>query len=381
MARILIVGPAHPLRGGIAALNERLAQAFQEENHEVEILSFQLQYPEFLFPGTSQFTDDPAPQDLKITTKLNSINPINWILTGLKYQKKKYDIVLFRYWLPFMSPCLGTVARLIARNKHSKIIAITDNVIPHEKRIGDAMFTTYFLSVCQGIIAMSKSVLDDFKRFESNKPNLYCPHPLYDSYGKMISKSEARKYLGLKPDGKYILFFGFIRAYKGLDILLEALADERLKAQNTQLIIAGEYYENQEKYEEIITKYNLENWIIRRMQFVSTDEVKYYFCASDLITQPYKTATQSGVSQIAYHFNKPMLVTDVGGLAELIPHQKVGYVVPSENPQAISDAIHDFYQNEREAEFTENTRLEKQKYGWDSMTRIVFDLIQKIDNQ
>ncbi len=381
MAKILIVGPAHPLRGGISALNERLAQAFLTENHEVEILSFRLQYPEILFPGTSQYTDDAAPESLKITTKLNSVNPINWILVGLEYQKQNFDIVLFRYWLPFMSPCLGTVARLIARNKRSKIIAIADNIIPHEKRLGDTIFTKYFLSVCQGIIAMSKSVLDDFKKFEPHKPNLYCPHPLYDTYGKMISKLEARKHLRLNPVGKYILFFGFIRTYKGLDILLEALADERLKHQNIHLIIAGEYYENHEKYETIIKKYQLENRIIRRMQFISAEEVKYYFGASDLITQPYKTATQSGVSQIAYHFEKPMLVTDVGGLAELIPHQKVGYVVPPENPKVIADAIADFYENERETEFVRNTSLEKQKYGWNNMTQTVFELIKKIDNQ
>jgi len=376
--RILIVGPAHPLRGGIAALNERLAYALLAEDHEVEILSFHLQYPSILFPGTSQFTDDPIPNKLRITPKLNSVNPINWFSVGLEYQKKNYDMVIFRYWLPFMGPCLGTIAHLLVQNKKTKVLAITDNIIPHEKRIGDTIFTKYFLSACQGIVAMSKSVLEDFKQFEPTKPNLYCPHPLYDTYGKVIPKNEARKFLNLEENVKYILFFGFIRAYKGLDILLEALADERLKAQNVQLIIAGEYYEDPEKYEQIIQNYDLENSIIRRMQFIPEAEVKYYFCATDLITQPYKTATQSGVSQIAYHFNKPMLVTDVGGLAELIPHRKVGYVVPPKNAQEISEAIFDFYAHERENEFIENVKLEKQNYSWERMTKTLFELAEQV---
>ncbi|TAE00813.1 MAG: glycosyltransferase [Bacteroidetes bacterium] len=371
MAKILLVGSAHPLRGGIASLNERLALAFQQQGHEVEILSFSLQYPSFLFPGSSQFTNDPAPKNLKISSLLNSINPLNWLWIGQKYRQKNFDLVIFRFWLPFMSPCLGTIARIL-KKKHTKVIAITDNVIPHEKRFGDKVFTKYFLSACEGFLAMSKSVLTDLRQFEPKKPQAYCPHPIYDNYGEKMDKTEARKKLKLDENGKYVLFFGFIRAYKGLDLLLEAFGNAIIDPE-VKLIIAGEYYENPEKYEALISKYQLENRIVRAMNFIANEDVSAYFCAADLIAQPYKTATQSGVSQIAYHFDKAMLVTDVGGLAELIPDQIVGYVVKPDS-QAIAKAIADFYEQKKEVFFVENVKIEKQKFAWERMTESLLGL-------
>lgn len=362
---ILIVGPAHPLRGGIATFNEQLARSFQAQGHEVELLSFSLQYPAFIFPGTSQFTNEPAPKDLKISTKLNSINPFNWLWVGNEYRQKKFDLIVFRFWLPLMSPCLGTVARLIrmGQPKSTKILAITDNVIPHEKRAGDKVFTQYFLSACDGFVAMAKALLDDLNLFEPKKPKIYTPHPIYDNYGVAVSKAQALQNLNLNPDFQYILFFGLIRAYKGLDLILEAFGDKRLTDKKIKLIIAGEPYESMEKYEAIIGKYQLQDKVILHIYFIDNKDVASYFCAADLIAQPYRTATQSGVSQIAYHFEKPMLVTDVGGLAETIPHQKVGYVV-NPNPEEITDALVDFFENRRASEFVENIKIEKKKFEW-----------------
>lgn len=366
---ILIVGPAHPLRGGIATFNEQLAHSFQAQGHHVELLSFSLQYPSFIFPGTSQFTDEPAPKNLQISTKLNAINPLNWLMVGNEYRQKKFDLIVFRFWLPLMSPCLGTVARIIrlGQAKSTKILAITDNVIPHEKRIGDKIFTKYFLSACDGFVVMAKALLNDLHLFEPTKPKIYTPHPIYDNYGASIEKSQALQNLALDADFHYVLFFGLIRAYKGLDLLLEAFGDKRLFDKKIKLIIAGEPYEAMEKYEAIIQKYHLQEKVILHTHFIHSKEVANYFCAADLIAQPYKTATQSGVSQIAYHFEKPMLVTDVGGLAETIPHQKVGYVVQPQ-PSPIADALIDFFENEKEKFFTENIKAERKKFEWKVLT-------------
>jgi D-inositol-3-phosphate glycosyltransferase len=372
---ILIVGPAHPLRGGIATFNEQLARSFQAQGHQVELLSFSLQYPSFIFPGTSQFTSEPAPENLNISTKLNAINPFNWLWVGNKYRQKKYDLIIFRFWLPLMAPCLGTVARLVrlGQPKTTKILAITDNVIPHEKRFGDKIFTQYFFSACDGFVAMAKALLADIELFEPRKPKLYTPHPIYDNYGKAISKAEAIQNLGLDPHFNYVLFFGLIRAYKGLDLLLEAFGNEYFTDKRVKLIVAGEPYESMEKYEAIIQKYQLKEKVILHTHFIDSKDVANYFCAADLIAQPYKTATQSGVSQIAYHFEKPMLVTDVGGLAETIPHQKVGYVV-APNPTEIANSLMDFFENQREKEFTENVKLEKKKFEWQVLTDKLFQL-------
>ena len=365
--RVVIIGPAYPLRGGLATYNERLARAFQEAGDEVRIVTFSLQYPDFLFPGQTQLSTEAGPTDLAIEVSLNSVNPLSWLAVGRKLRRERPDLVVFRFWLPFMGPALGTVARLVRANGHTRVVAITDNVIPHEKRPGDGPLTRYFLSACDGFVTMSRSVLSDLQQLGfGHRPALYRPHPLYDNFGPIKPKAEALTALGLPDTINYLLFFGFIRAYKGLDILLEAFADKRLTKLPIKLIIAGEYYENAAPYEELIKRHHLENRIVRAMDFIPNDAVVNYFCAADLIMQPYKNATQSGVSQIAYHFERPMLVTDVGGLAELIPAGLVGYVVPS-TPQAIADAVVDFYANQREETFAAGVREQKKQFSWPLM--------------
>jgi len=377
MAHIIIIGPAYPLRGGLATYNERLALAFQEQGDKVEIITFSLQYPGFLFPGQTQYSTDPPPDYLNIKVLINSVNPVSWLKTGFYLKNNKPDLIIFRFWLPFMGPALGTIARLARRNKHTKVIAITDNVIPHESRIGDLPLTKYFLSACQGFITMSHSVLQDLDKLVPTKPKVYHPHPLYDNFGAPEPKEVALQALGLPDTAHYILFFGFIRAYKGLDILLQAFADSRLKAFPLKLIIAGEFYEDTQPYETLIRECDLENRIIRATEFIPNSQVVHYFCAADLVVQPYKHATQSGVSQIAYHFNKPMLVTDVGGLAELIPDGKVGYVTAPE-PKAIATAIADFYTNKREREFLVHIPEIKKQFSWESMTATIRQLVREL---
>lgn len=364
--KVVILGTAHPLRGGLAAYNERLAREYIRQGHSVVIYTFSLQYPNFLFPGTTQYSDQPAPDDLYIHVKVNSVNPLNWRKVGKEIAALNADLMIVKFWLPFMAPCLGTISRIVRKNKKTKVVSIIDNIIPHEKRIGDFALAKYFVNSVDGFIAMSDSVLDDLKKFDTVKPKIFSPHPLYDNFGPAVNKMEAYEHLGLEVSTEYILFFGFIRDYKGLDWLLQAMADPRVKELNMRLIVAGEFYNNAQQYLTLITELGVADKIILKTNFIPDNEVRYYFCAADMVVQPYKHATQSGVTQICYHFDRPMLVTNVGGLPEIVPDGKVGYVVQP-NPTAIADALVDFYQNHREFVFRDNIKVEKKKYGWDMM--------------
>jgi D-inositol-3-phosphate glycosyltransferase len=374
--KIISLGPAYPYRGGPATFNDRLAQQFSAEGHTNEIVTFRLQYPRLLFPGKTQYTDGPAPEGVKITRRLNSVNPLNWILTGMRIKREKPDILLIRFWLPFLGPSLGTVARVVKSNNHTKVICIFDNVVPHEKRAGDKMLTKYFTGSIDGAIVMSQSVFDDLKKFRSDIPVKLSPHPLFDNYGIKINRVDALKSLDLDPENSYLLFFGFIRAYKGLDLLIEAFADKRLRNRKLKLLIAGEFYEDDSPYRELIKKFNLENDIIFHDHFIRDSDVALYFSVADLVVQPYRSATQSGVTQIAFHFEKPMLVTDVGGLREIVPHGKCGYVVKPE-PQFIAESVIDFFDNNRQAQFTEGVKQEKEKFSWDKMTAAIMEVCKK----
>lgn len=373
---IIIIGTAHPYRGGLASYNERLAQQFLMEGHATEIFTFTLQYPGFLFPGKTQFTSCNPPKDIKITRLLNSVNPFNWIRTGYGIRKEKPDILLVKYWHPFMSPCFGTIARIAKGNNLTRVICIFDNVIPHEKSFIDRFLTNYFTRSIDGAIVMSRSVGEDLKSFRVNIPVEFNPHPLYDNYGSKMPREKALQELNLSPEFSYLLFFGFIRGYKGLDLLLEAFADKRLRNRRLKLIIAGEFYESDTIYKEIIQKHEIGNDVILYDRFIKEDEVAAFFCAADFVVQPYRSATQSGVTQIAYHFEKPMLVTDVGGLSEIVPDGKCGYVVNPE-PGAIADAINDFFTNDRSEHFTNGVREIKVKFTWDKLTNSIIEIYNK----
>lgn len=372
--KIAIIGSAHPLRGGLATFNERLATELQEEGHEVIMYSFSLQYPNFLFPGKTQFTDEPAPGHLHIRTIINSINPFSWLSAGREIRRFAPDLILIKYWLPFMGPAFGTVLRIAKKQQHTRVVCIVDNIIPHEKRPGDKQFTAYFIKPVDGFVTMSREVLKDTQSL-TKKPAIFQPHPLYDNFGPALSKEAARRKLNLPP-GKYLLFFGFIRKYKGLDILLEAMADERLKQQDIRLIIAGEYYEGKEACEAIIAQQNLADRVFAFTDFIPNEAVRDYFSAADLVVQPYRSATQSGITQIAYHFEKPMVVTNVGGLPEVVPDGKTGFVTGPE-PRAIADAIIRFYE-EGIPDLEMHLKEEKKKYSWAEFVRGIFELYHRI---
>ena len=370
--RIVILGTAYPYRGGLAAFNERLAHEALAAGDQVEVLTFTMQYPDFLFPGKTQYSDDPAPKDLSIRRVMNSINPLSWIRTGQMIRRMKPDLLIIKFWIPLMAPCLGTIAK-IAKRGGVRVVSVLDNVIPHEPKPWDGVLIRYFIRSVDGFVAMSESVRQDCLRFISKKhPKRVelCPHPLYDNFGEIVDKTEARKQLGLPETGKILLFFGFIRDYKGLDLLLRAYADARLQNEQVHLVVAGEFYNNSEKYYALEKELGLKQPVIWRTEFIPDEQVRVYFSAADLIVQPYKTATQSGVTQIAYHFRKPMLVTNVGGLAEIVPNGEVGYVT-AVDPQAIADALADFCAREDSECFRMGIEEERQKYSWSRMLQTI----------
>lgn len=369
--KVIILGPAWPYRGGIAAFNERLARQYQAEGHEVELVTFTLQYPSFLFPGTTQYSTDPAPEGLKITRKLNSINPFSWLSTGRYIRRQRPDLVISAFWLPFMAPAMGTALRR-AKRKGTRRVSILHNLIPHEHRPGDKLFSKYFVGSNDAFVTLSRSVLDDLNVFDPKglKPRAFSPHPLYDHYGATLTRKEALDLIGLRENQRYVLFFGFIREYKGLDLLLDAMADERMERLGVKLIVAGEFYGDPKPYRELISRHDIGDRVVMHTEFIPDHEVNRYFCAADLVVQPYKNATQSGVSQIAYHFEKPMVVTNVGGLPEIVPNEKAGFVVKPDS-QEIADAIVRYFEEDWQQRLTEGVREEKKKYAWDKMTAAI----------
>jgi glycosyltransferase involved in cell wall biosynthesis len=374
LKKIIIIGPAHPLRGGLASYDERLAKEFTSHGFDTTIYTFSYQYPSFLFPGTTQYSTEPAPGNISIKVKINSVNPINWVIVGREIKKLNADIIVVRYWLPFMGPCLGTILRIAKKNHHTKVVCIADNIFPHEKRPGDKAFTKYFLKPIDAFITMSQKVLADLDQFAKGKPAQFVPHPLYDNFGEKISKEEARRKLNINPDYKVLLFFGFIRKYKGLDILLESMTilKKNPSTRDIKLLIAGEFYEDKKNYLELLSDPDIQDNLIIHTEFITDSMVKYYLCAADCVVQPYRKATQSGVTPLAYHFEKPMIVTNVGGLPSLVPDKKVG-LVAEPNPNDIAEKIVEYFQL-GENYFLHHLRDEKKKYSWSNMVQAILKL-------
>jgi glycosyltransferase involved in cell wall biosynthesis len=375
---VVIIGPAYPLRGGLASYDERLAKEFISQGFNTNIYTFSYQYPSFLFPGTTQYSSEPAP-DIPIKVTINSINPFNWVSVGNELKKLKPGIIVVRYWLPFMGPCLGTILRRVRKNNYTKIICIADNIFPHEKRPLDKVFTKYFLRPVHAFITMSQKVLGDLNQFAKGKPTQFVPHPLYDNFGEKISKEEARKKLSINVNDKVLLFFGFIRKYKGLDTLLESMKilKKNPLSQNIKLLIAGEFYEDEKNYKQLLTDPGIKDNLIIHTEFISDSMVKYYLCSADCVIQPYKNATQSGVTPLAYHFEIPMIVTNVGGLPSLVPDGKVG-LVAEPDAESIAQKIIQYF-DLGEGSFLPHLREEKKKYSWANLVQAILNLAKVKD--
>lgn len=376
--QVVILGTAWPYRGGLAAFNERLAKQFVQEGHEVKVITFTLQYPSFLFPGKTQYSQESAPEGIHIVREVNSCNPLNWIKVGKRLKQQAPDLLISCYWMAFFAPCYGIIQKIVRRNGKTKCMALVHNMIPHEPSVLDKCLAPFYVQQTDGFVALSESVVQDIASLDKhNKPKAYSPHPVYDHYGDKMDRQEACVALGLEADKRYMLFFGLVRAYKGLDLLLDAFGKVKDELPNLHLIIAGEFYEDEDKYRKQIADNGLIDRVKVKNEFIADADLRKYFGAADLIVQPYKSATQSGVTQVAFHFEKPALVTNVGGLGEIIHDGKMGYAV---EPQvdAIADSLRDYYQNDRQDVFTEYLIEEKKKYEWDRMTDTYYTIYKQI---
>ena len=372
--KITILGPAHPYRGGLASIMEIMARTFQRRGDEVDIKTFTLQYPSLLFPGESQTVATPPPADLRICRCVNTMNPLNWVRVGRRIRRERPDFVLMKYWTPFMAPCFGTIARIARGNGHTKGLCQIDNVEPHERHLTDKPFNRYYLHSVDGFVYMSEQVHSELRAY-SDAPALFSPHPLFENFGERVERSEACVRLGLDPANRYVLFFGLIRDYKGLDLLLDAWAQLRRagRTEGRRLIVAGEFYTAREPYLNRIADNGLQDEVLLHDRFIPDDDVKYYFSAADFVVQPYKTATQSGVTQIAYQFCVPMVVTAVGGLPEIVPDGRVGYVCPP-TAEGVAAAMDRMYEGDALKRFRENCVEERRRFSWEEMCSRVTEL-------
>lgn len=372
--KITILGPAHPYRGGLASIMEIMARTFQRRGDEGDIKTFTLQYPSLLFPGESQTVATPPPADLRICRCVNTMNPLNWVRVGRRIRRERPDFVLMKYWTPFMAPCFGTIARIARGNGHTKVLCQIDNVEPHERHLTDKPFNRYYLHSVDGFVYMSEQVHSELRAY-SDAPALFSPHPLFENFGERVERSEACVRLGLDPANRYVLFFGLIRDYKGLDLLLDAWAQLRRagRTEGRRLIVAGEFYTAREPYLNRIADNGLQDEVLLHDRFIPDDDVKYYFSAADFVVQPYKTATQSGVTQIAYQFCVPMVVTKVGGLAEIVPDGRVGYVCEP-TPEGVAGAIERMYEGDTLQRFRENCVEERRRFSWEEMCSRITEL-------
>ncbi|MEN8193014.1 MAG: glycosyltransferase [Bacteroidota bacterium] len=372
--KITILSTAYPLRGGIAHFSGLLYKELDKE-HDVNVVTFSRQYPSILFPGKTQLESGDSVEEIPSTVEVDSINPFNWVKIGKKIKKDAPDLLIFKYWMPFFGPSFGTIIKIAKRNKKTKVLVICDNVIPHEKKPGDKLFTKYFFNSVDYFITMSKSVQEDlFSLYPEAKEKLLF-HPVYSNFGEPIEKSIAKEKLKITAKN-VLLFFGFIREYKGLDTLLEAVNLLKEKIDFT-LVVAGEFYSNEEKYRQLTKKLNIENEVKFFSDFIPTNEVKNYFSACDVVVLPYKSATQSGIVQIANNFDKPMISTNVGGLPEVIEDGKTGYLVEKENPQKLAEAILTYFDENKEEEFVQNIKNEAAKYSWNEFVKGMMELVKE----
>ncbi len=375
---ILFLGPAYPYRGGIASFTDRLSVEFEKQGHHVELYTFTIQYPSLLFPGKTQLSKEAPPSHLKAKRVINSINPFNWINVGIQIQKSKPDLILVRYWIPFLAPALGTILRFATKNTKTKVICIADNIIPHEKRPGDHALTAYFNKCIDGYVVMSDQVKQDLLQLDNRKPFAFLPHPIFENFGIPVPSDQAKKELNIHHSGGLVLFFGLIRAYKGLDLLLEAFSKQQIKDLNLKLIIAGEFYDKKEKYSALIEKLGIQNSILIEDAFIPNSRVPLYMSAADVLVQPYRHATQSGVSPLAMHFNLPMIVTDVGGLKEMVSDGKTGLVVQP-TADGIANGLIEYF-NRGKSEFEQNIPAFKKQFSWESMYEGIMKLYQSLNS-
>ncbi len=378
--RIVIVGTAYPLRGGIAHYVSLLAQTLVRRGHDVKVITFKRQYPKFLFPGKSQEERSNLHNEVPTTGPsaeqiIDSINPITWMTAGARAASFQPDLILFKYWIPFFAPAYGVIARTAKRlaRKHGKqcrIAFIADNVLPHEKRPGDLAFTKFAFRAVDYFIVQSDAVERDLLRLDPKAQFLRLEHPIYEIFGQREERRQSRTKLNIPEDAPAILFFGYIRKYKGLDILLRAMPTMLQRLPELRLMVAGEFYGDEKEYRSLIAdlKIPAKNLVLAT-DYIPNEEVALYFSAANAAVLPYRSATQSGIVQIAYNFDVPVIATDVGGLAEIVKDGVSGLIARDPTPEAIAAKVIDFFDRNLEEPLREGVVQEKQKYSWDAFAK------------
>ncbi|UZR94496.1 glycosyltransferase [Chondrinema litorale] len=363
----------YPYRGGIAQFNASLFRAL-EKKAEIKAFNFSLQYPQILFPGTSQYVSESDIADnIPSERILNSINPLSYLKTAAAIRAYKPDILISAYWMSFLAPAQGTVARLV--KKSAKTISVINNITPHERKLGDYLMNQYFLKQQQAHVVMGNAVKNELKEYIPDAKLMLHPHPIYNHFGGKIPKVDALKSLNLPTGKKTLLFFGLIREYKGLDVLLKAF---NKLSDAYQLVIAGESYEDFSKYEELINNSPNRDRIFVFRRYIPDDEVASFFSASDLCVLPYKSATQSGVVAVAFHFDLPVLVTDKGNLKDTIEPYDTGIVIDEPDENMLSLAVNKYFEEAQENQFIENIKHFKKKFTWDHMAEELITFAKNI---
>ena len=370
--KIALLSCFYPYRGGISQFNTYLYEELGKR-HIVKAFNFTRQYPEILFPGKTQYvTADDEAVPVESTSLLDTANPFSYVRTYKAIKEWGPDVLIVRYWMSWFAPSLGYITRKM--KKHCKVISILDNVIPHEPHFFDAPLTRYFLGGSTGCVTLCDAVSKDLLALSPEKEYTEIQHPLYSHFGQKLERDDAERKLGLEPGKKNILFFGLIRTYKGLDILLEAFGK---LSEDYQLIIAGEPYGSFDKYQQIIDRLPNRDRIRMNLKYIKESEVKDYFSAADLAVLPYRSATQSGISSVSYHFVGPMIVTDTGGLRETIGDRGTGIVADECTPEGILKEILRFFSDEElRKECIRNIRLEKERLSWNTFALKLEDFIK-----
>ncbi len=368
--KVAIIGPAWPYRGGLANFNERLAREWMKRGADVDIHTFTKQYPGFLFPGTSQFTDSPPPSDLNIRRTIHAYNPLLWRSAATEITAGNYDLALIRFWLPAMGPVLGHVASALARFSRTRVVALVDNLYPHESRLLDRWLASRFVAKPHAFVTMSNLVADQVRMVSAGRPVCSSPHPLYDDYGGKVDQATARERLGIESDVPVLLFFGFIRKYKGLDLLFKALASDHVKNRNIKVVIAGEWYEDPESYKNMAKDLGLGDILIWHDHFIAESEIATYFSATDAVIQPYRNATQSGISALAFAYDKPLISTRVGGLSEVVEDGITGYLCDPD-PESIRSAILRWIETTDRKPMSDAISNQRAHMTWDRLIEVI----------
>lgn len=372
--RIRFVGALPPYRGGISHFTQRTALGMRERGHEVEGITFSRQYPSFLFPGKSQVAPVEG-DELRASRWIDTLNPWSWWQCARRLREDAPDAVVFNYWMPFFAPAYGSIARGIASRVPARL-CIAHNAIPHESRPGDRALTRWFLRSCDAFLALSREVEADLRELGAPGPVVYSPHPIYDVFGEGVDRSVARQELGIDPQAPVVLFFGYVRPYKGLDVLLDAFHLARQTRPDLKLMVVGEFYAGETETRAKLRELGLEDGVRLVADYVPNEQVPLWFSACDVVAQPYLSATQSGVAQVAYQFERPVILTDVGGLAEIVPHERAGFVVPPRDPEALAAALVRFFEEDWAERLTAGVREERRRFAWEPFFERVEELVE-----